>query len=88
MKKWGLGTFLVALLIPSFAFAAEGDMSFTATELGTVISTVTGIINISTIVSFITAILAVGLVFTLMWFGVRKALRSIMGSAKGKNVKV
>lgn len=90
MKKayLALASALTVLLFPFAAFAAEGDMTFTATELGTVISTVTGIVNVTTIISFITAILAVGLVFVLMWFGVRKALSSVMGASKKGKVRV
>lgn len=90
MKKayLALVSVLTVLLFPFAAFAAEGDMTFTATELGTVITQITSIINVSAIISFIVAILAVGLVLTLMWFGVRKALRTIMGSAKSGKVRV
>lgn len=90
MKKayLGLASALTVFLFPFAAFAAEGDMTFTATQLGEVISTITGVVNVTTLISFITAILAVGLVFVLMWFGVRKGLSAVMGASKKGKVRV
>lgn len=82
-------TFLSVGLCALPAFASDaGDMSFTVANLQTIISTLTGIINVGTIIPMLAAILGVGIVFVFMWWGVRKGLSSVFGSIKKGRVKV
>lgn len=64
----------------------EGSaMDFTTTELTSIISSLTGVIDVTTIVGFLASIIGVAAVFVLMWFGIRKGVSAVMGSIrKGK----
>lgn len=68
----------------------EGSAAMTMTnaQITEIITAITGVINVTTVVGFIATILATAAVFVLMWFGIRKALRAIMGSVKKGRVGV
>lgn len=66
----------------------ETAMDFTVTQLQQILSAVTGVIDVTTIVGFVAAIIGVGAAFVLMWFGIRKALSAVMGSVKKGRIGV
>ncbi len=73
------------LMIPVFAFAEEPAGSggaFTSTELQTIISTVTGTLNVTSIIGMIDAMITscIGIVF--MWWAIRKGIRVIMSAVR------
>lgn len=60
-------------------------MDFTTEQLTSIISSLTGVIDVTTIVGFLGSIIGVAAVFVLMWFGIRKGVSAVMGSIrKGK----
>ena len=60
-------------------------MDFTTEQLTSIMSSLTGVIDVTTIVGFLGAIIGVAAVFVLMWFGIRKGVGAVMGSIrKGK----
>lgn len=63
----------------------ETAMAFTTTELQSIISSITGVIDVTTMVSMLAAIFGVAAVFVLMWWGIRTGKRYIMGAVtKGR----
>lgn len=69
-------------------FATGGGSTFTATtpsDWSSVISALTAQISVSTIVSVLTTLVVSGIGLVFLWWGVRKALRSLMAAfRKGK----
>lgn len=57
-------------------------MDFTTTQLATITSAITGVIDVATIVPMLAAIIGVAAGFVLMWFGVRKGISAIMGAVR------
>lgn len=85
MKKkiFALTAFL--LMVPAFAFAAEGDPAggaFSTTELSTIINTITGSINVTTIVSMIAAMITACIGIVFMWWAIRKGIKVIMSAVR------
>lgn len=90
MKKKVLALTTMLLMVPALAFAAEGGItsaggSFTTTELSTIISTITGSINVTSIVGMIAAMITACIGIVFMWWAIRKGIRVIMSAVrKGK----
>lgn len=90
MKNKVLSLTTMFLMIPAFAFAAEGDVTsaggtFTSTELSTIINTITGSINVTSIVTMIAAMITACIGIVFMWWAIRKGIRVIMSAVrKGK----
>lgn len=85
MKGKVLALLSAFLLIPSFAFAAEGDPAggaFTATELSTIINTITGSINVQSIVTMIAAMITACIGIVFMWWAIRKGIKVIMSAVR------
>ena len=91
-KRYLIGATTLSFLMLPFAAFAEGTASnmdsFSVDNLTTIMNTLTSTINVGTIVPMLAAILTVGVVFVFLWWGVRKALASIMGSVKKGRVRV
>ena len=79
-----LTTAMLLCMTSAVALAEGGEpaTSMTTTHLQSIMSAVTGVISIPTIIGFMVAIVTVSAGFVLMWFGVRRALRSIMASVR------
>lgn len=85
MKKKVFALLSFLLLVPSFAFAAEGDLaggSFSTTELSTIISTITGVINVQTIITMIAAMITACIGIVFMWWAIRKGIKVIMSAVR------
>lgn len=63
-------------------------MDMTVTQLQSILTSLTGVIDVTTIISFLAAIIGVSAVFVLMWFGVRKGVRSVMSAVKKGRLSV
>lgn len=89
MKKKVLALTTMLLMVPAFAFA-EGETTsaggtFSTTELSTIISTITGSINVTSIVGMIAAMITACIGIVFMWWAIRKGIRVIMSAVrKGK----
>lgn len=57
-------------------------MEFGVTQLQSILTSLTSVIDVTTIVGFLVAIIGVAAVFALMWFGVRKGLSMVMGAVR------
>lgn len=55
-------------------------MDFTTTQLQEIISSITGVIDVTTMVGMLAAIFGVSAVFVLMWWGIRTGKRYIMSA--------
>lgn len=90
MKNKVLFLTTMLLMVPALAFAAEGDTTsaggtFSTTELSTIISTITGSINVTSIVGMIAAMITACIGIVFMWWAIRKGIRVIMSAVrKGK----
>lgn len=90
MKNKVLALTTMLLMIPVFAFAAEGDVTsaggtFSTTELSTIINTITGSINVTSIVAMIAAMITACIGIVFMWWAIKKGTRVIMSAVrKGK----
>lgn len=85
-KVFGITFALLSVLgIPSLAFAAD---AITSSSFSGVITAITSQISVSTVAEVLTyaAGLAVALVF--FWWGVRKALRVLMGAFRKGRMSV
>lgn len=63
-------------------------MEMTTTNLSTIMTSLTGVIDVSTIISFLATIIPIAAAFVLMWFGVRKAISAVMGAIRGGSLGV
>lgn len=66
-----------ALAVPAFA---EGSTVVTASDWASVISSLTAQISVSTVVGVLATTVAAGVGLVFMWWGVRKAIRTIMAA--------
>lgn len=66
----------------------ETVMDFTVTNLQTIMTAFTDVVSISTLIPMLAAIITVGAGFTFMWFGIRKALSTTIGTGKGGKLRV
>ena len=88
MKNKVVALTMLLLMVPAFAFAettpsAGGD--FSTTELSTIINTITGSINVTSIVGMIAAMITACIGIVFMWWAIRKGIRVIMSAVrKGK----
>lgn len=55
-------------------------MDFTVTQLQQIITSITGVIDVTTMVSMLAAIFGVAAAFVLMWWGIRTGKRYIMSA--------
>lgn len=67
---------------------ATSGMTMAVAQLQTILNSVTGVIDVATVISFLAAIIAVAAVFVLMWFGVRKGISAIMGAVRRGRLRV
>lgn len=85
-------TTAMMLCMGSAVALAEGptdtNMTMSTTQLTSIMSAVTSQINVTTIVSYLVAIIGVAIVFVLMWWGIRKAISAVMGAIRGGSLGV
>ncbi len=68
-----------------FALMETAGTTVTASDWASVITALTGQISVSTIVGVLATLVTTGIGLVFMWWGVRKALRSLMAAfRKGK----
>lgn len=88
MKNKVLALTTLLLMVPAFAFAETTPSAggvFSTTELSTIINTITGAINVTSIVGMIAAMIAACIGIVFMWWAIRKGIRVIMSAVrKGK----
>lgn len=60
----------------------------TANDWASVISAMTGQISVSTVVGVLATLVAAGIGLVFMWWGVRKAVGSLMGSFRSGRIRL
>lgn len=68
--------------------ASETSATVKPTDWATVISGVTGQFSVANIVAVIASVVAAGIGFVFLWWGVRIAFRSIMGAVKNGTLSI
>lgn len=84
MSKKLLPVLTMFLLMPGMAFA-EGTSAggtFSTTELSTIIATVTNVLNVTSIISMIAAMITACIGIVFMWWGIRKGIKVIMSAVR------
>lgn len=77
------GLISVAMCFP--AFASDASTPVSASDWAPVITNLTAQISVSTIISALATFMAAGIGLVFMWWGLRKAVRTIMAAfRKGK----
>ena len=89
MMKKAIPFLTAFMLLPcGMAFAEDGVSAggtFSTTELSTIISTITGVINVTSIIQMIAAMITACIGIVFMWWAIRKGIRVIMSAVrKGK----
>lgn len=72
------------LLFPAAAFA-EGESAggvFSTTELGTIIGTMTSVINVASLVQMVAAMITACIGIVFMWWAIRKGIKVIMSAVR------
>lgn len=68
------------MLALMFGALSGGTTATTASDWATVITAMTGQISVSTIVAVLATLVTAGIGIVFMWWGVRKAARSLMAA--------
>lgn len=66
----------------------EGTNIVTAADWSSVITAITGQISVSTVVGVLATVVAAGIGLVFMWWGLRKAIRALMGAFRGGKLSV
>lgn len=80
------GLMSVAVSVPAFAADASGTV--TASDWAPVITNLTSQISVSTIIAALATFMAAGVGLVFMWWGLRKAVRTIMAAFKKGKLSV
>ncbi len=72
----------------AFVLASEVAGVVKPTDWATVISGVVGQFSVANIVAVIASVVAAGIGFVFLWWGVRIAFRSIMGAVKNGTLSI
>lgn len=67
---------------------ATGETAVSPTDWASVITGVTSQFSVANIVGTISAVVASGIGFVFLWWGVRKAFSSIMGAVKNGTLSI
>lgn len=78
----------VAAMTAVTSFAAEGDPTFSVSDISTVLDPVKAQFTFTNIASILAIVIGAAAVLTLGWFGVRKVIRVIQTALKRGKVSV
>ena len=85
LKKYGTLPVATGLMAVSSFPALEEESVVTSTDWAPIISAMTGQISVSTVVGVIATAIGAGIGLVFMWWGGRKAVRTLMSAfRKGK----
>lgn len=73
---------------PQFLFSSTTPTNPTPSDWSSVISGVTSSFSVANIVGVLASVVATGIVFVFLWWGVRLAFRSIMGAVKNGTLSI
>lgn len=66
----------------------EASNVVTAADWSSVITAITGQISVSTVVGVLATVVTAGIGLVFMWWGLRKAIRALMGAFRGGKLSV
>lgn len=72
----------------AFVLASEAAGTVKPTDWANIITGVTGQFSVANIVAVIASVVAAGIGFVFLWWGVRIAFRSIMGAVKNGTLSI
>lgn len=87
MRRAPAAALALSLVLGLTAFAAEST-TVSASDWSSVISALTKQISVSTIVGVLATLVTAGIGLVFMWWGVRKALRSLMAAFRSGKMKL
>lgn len=77
------------LFFPVALSSGAGGVTMpTPSDWATIITSVTDNFNVANIVAVLASVVAAGIVFVFLWWGIRLAFRSIMGAVKGGTLSI
>lgn len=90
LKKYGTLPVATGLMaVSSFpALASEAGATVTSTDWAPIISAMTGQISVSTVVGVIATAIGAGIGLVFMWWGGRKAVRTLMSAFRNGKVSM
>lgn len=88
MRHAPAATFALSLVLSFPVFASSGSTTVSASDWSSVISALTAQISVSTIVGVLATLVTAGIGLVFMWWGVRKALRSLMAAFRSGKMKL
>lgn len=80
--------FCLAAVLSLGAFASTGSTPVSASDWASVISAMTNQISVTTIVGVLASLVTAGIGLVFLWWGVRKAIGSLMSAFKKGRMSV
>lgn len=80
--------FIAVSLFGPRILASSGPTMPTPSDWATVITNVTSNFSTANIVAVLASVVAAGIVFVFLWWGIRLAFRSIMGAVKNGSLSI
>lgn len=78
----------LALFSPKILASGAGPTAPAPSDWKSIIDAVTAIFSTSNIVGVLASVVAAGIVFVFLWWGVRLAFRSVMGAVKNGTLSI
>lgn len=88
MRYAPAATLALSLVLCLPVFASSTSTTVTASDWSSVISALTSQISVSTVVGVLATLVGAGIGLVFMWWGVRKALRSLMAAFRSGKMKL
>lgn len=78
----------ISAVLDLIPLADPASTAVTASDWASVISAMTGQISVSTVVGVLATLVTAGIGLVFMWWGVRKAVGSLMGSFRSGRIRL
>ena len=78
----------ISAVLDLVPLADPASAAVTASDWASVISAMTGQISVSTVVGVLATLVTAGIGLVFMWWGVRKAVGSLMGSFRSGRIRL
>ena len=80
IRLFAVSALALTPLVGVMSFASEGSGAVSASAWQSVITALTSQISVSTVVGVLASLVTAGIGLVFMWWGVRKAVRSLMAA--------
>lgn len=78
----------ISAVVDLIPLTDSGSSVVTASDWASVISAMTGQISVSTVVGVLATLVTAGIGLVFLWWGVRKAVGSLMGSFRSGRIRL